>query len=132
VIVGEPVATPVQVRATVWGEPDALSFTFRVAEKLAALAGVQVTKMLHVFPGVTVNPLHPSEEMAKSEGFVPERVAALITRLALPEFCTFTLEAADVTPTLILPKAMEVGDRVTAGAVPPKLEVHDVPFHCLQ
>ena len=51
-------------------------------------------------------------------------------RVAVPEFCTWTVLIADCTPVVTLPKSSVGGVRVTAGVaaspVPVRAEVTDV------
>ena len=89
-VVGESVAmgagtgVPVPVSAAVCGEPVELSATLRVALKVVAEAGVNVTEIVQVedaardVPQVLVS--------AKSEGLAPVRVMLLIFSVALPVF----------------------------------------------
>ena len=96
-------AVPVPVRVAVWGEPDALSATLSVAEKLVAEAGVKVTEILHVLLAARLLP-QVLAEMAKSAVFVPVRVTLEIVSAAVPVLERMKVSAVEVVFTVWLAK----------------------------
>jgi hypothetical protein len=101
------VVVPVPVMATVCGEPDALSPTESVAEKLVADAGVKVTEIEQLDPAASVLPqvlVSP-----KSVGFVP--AIEMLSRVSAdpPVFISVTVCAAEVEPTAVFGKGTDVG-----------------------
>jgi hypothetical protein len=69
---------------TVWGEPAALSATFRVAEKVPAAAGVNVTATVQLAPAETLVP--QVLVWAKLVGLLPAMVTLATARAAFPVF----------------------------------------------
>ena len=90
--------TPVPVRAIAGVETDALSVMRRFAENIASLNGSNTTEMTHealaasVVPHVLVS--------AKLVGFAPVRVILEIVKVAVPEFESVMVCAADVVPVI--------------------------------
>lgn len=81
-------AVPVPLKATVCGEPEALSAMERVAVKLAAEAGVKVREIEQLDPAATEAP-HVLV-CAKSVGLAPVMVMPLMLRAAVPGFDSVT------------------------------------------
>jgi hypothetical protein len=77
-------AVPVPLRATVCGEPDALSVTVNVAAKLATEAGVKMTEMEQLAPAASELP--QVLVWLKSAGFAPPMVMLVMASAALPVF----------------------------------------------
>jgi len=105
-------AVPVPLRVTVWGEPAALSATLRVAAKVAADVGANVTDMAQFAPAARVVPqvllwLKLAAPLPVSE--MPEMASA-----ALPVFVSVADCDALVVPAVAV-KVSVGGVRVTAG-----------------
>jgi hypothetical protein len=107
-------ATPLPERATVCGDPVALSATCSVALKLAADAGVKVTENAQLVPAANEAP--QVLVWAKSVGLVPPIAILVIDNAALPLFVSVTVVGALVVPVVSLEKATEVGASVATGA----------------
>ena len=88
---------PVPLSVTVCGEPEALSATVRIAEKLVADAGVKVTEIEQLEPIASMPP--QVLDSLKSLGFVPVMVMPVIVSEALPGLESLTLRAVAVVPT---------------------------------
>ena len=102
---------PVPLRMAVCGDPEALSETEIVAEKLAAEAGVKVIEMVQEEPAARVDP-QVVADCAKSLGFVPAMLIAMPVSGALPVFCSVADCGAEVVPVL----AVKVSEGVSATA----------------
>src|SRR5206468_2784170 len=83
VVVG---VVPVPESGTECGLPGALSAIDRVALRVPAAAGVNVTDTVHVPEGASVAPVHVSPDFGKSPALVPEMVTPLMSRGAVPVF----------------------------------------------
>ena len=96
-------ASPVPVRLTVCGEPDALSVNVSVATRLAAEAGVHVTlpTQASVAPRLAGQLLVCVNEPA----LAPVMETEVIVRAVLPEFVSWIAATADEVPTKVLGKA---------------------------
>ena len=103
--------------ATVCGLPPPVSFTFRVALREPAVAGLKVNVTLQLADGPSVEP-HLFEVMLKSVAFVPDFVMPLMVTELLPVFVTVTVCAGLVVPTLMLPKLRLAGVTVITVPVP--------------
>jgi hypothetical protein len=97
------------LRATVCGDPAALSVMVSVPVREPAAVGVKVTAMVQLAPGTTVAP--QLLVWAKS----PEAAIEVSVRTACPEFVRVTGWAAAVVPTVSWPNVRLVGESVTAG-----------------
>jgi hypothetical protein len=110
-------AVPVPFKVVICGDPNALSATESVAEKLAAEAGVKVTKMEQLVPAANEAPqaLVPLVT-AKSVGFVPAIVMPVIVNVALPVFESVATCAAVATSVADV-KLSEGGVSEATGAL---------------
>jgi len=95
------------------GEPEALSVTSRLAEKLAAEAGVKVMEMVQLDPASSVLP--QVEVWTKSDGLLPAMAMPLIFNVALPVFESVPICAALVVPETAV-KVSEAGVSEAIGA----------------
>lgn len=103
---------PVPESDTVCGLPVALSVNDRVPVCAPSLVGLKVTLTLHVLPIASVDP-QVVEEIAK-----PALGTMLVmSRVAVPVFFRVTDLAALVLSIATLPKARDVGVRVTVVAL---------------
>ena len=105
---------PVPVRELVCGEPDALSATESEPLKLPVAEGVNVTAIVQLVPGASVEP--HAVVSAKSLGFIPVRVMPEIMSEALPPLLSVNVCVALVVPLVTLPKLAVDGVRVACGA----------------
>ena len=116
--VGTP--TPVPARDAVCVEPEtfpALSVTVRVAVRLPAALGVNVTAIVQLPPAATL--LAQVFVSAKSLELAPLMVMLAMVRAAVPELMTVTVWAALVALRFVLPKVTVVGERAAAGTPAP-------------
>ena len=104
---------PLPLRGTLLGLPVALSKMFNVAERAPLAAGLKVTPIWALVFGATV--MGSAAEKAKSPGLVPDNVKLLMTRFALPVFCTVRVAAGLVAFTAWSPKLMLDGLTLAAG-----------------
>jgi hypothetical protein len=102
-------ATAVPLRATVCGDPPALSVTVSVPVREPATVGVKVTAMVQLAPGATLVPQLLFS--AKS----PEAAIEVSARATCPEFVRVTAWAAVVVPTVCWANVRLVGESVTVG-----------------
>jgi hypothetical protein len=116
---GVGAVVPVPVRVTVWGEPDALSATESVAEKLVAEAGVKLISTRQLVPAASVVPQVVADVVAKSLGFVPVMLMTIPVSVALPVFDRVTGRAAAVDATVVFGKASGFGLSPATGAAVP-------------
>jgi hypothetical protein len=115
--------TPVPVKVTVWGLPEALSTTDTVAPRLPNVAGVNVTATVQVPPNARETTVRQSGPLtgvtkAKSAGFAPVKVTLVMARVPVPEFVNVEVDCAVVVANLWFPNGMVVGFRLTPGCVP--------------
>jgi len=89
-------ACPVPVSAMVCGEPLALSAMLRLAEKVPAADGANVTAMLQLEP--EANTVPQVFVWLKLLAFVPEKPMELMASAAVPLLVNVTLWAALVVP----------------------------------
>jgi hypothetical protein len=118
------IPTPVPLRVTVCGDPDALSVTVTDAPRLPAAVGVNVTEMLQFPPAATLAP-HVLV-CAKSPAFVPVTAMLVIDRAPDPVLFSVTAWAVLVAPTFWLVKVRlpEVSDAIgTPTPVPVRVTV---------
>ena len=106
-------AVPVPVRATVCGDPVALSATESVAEKLAAEAGLKITEIVQSAP--TATELPQVFVSLKSAAFVPVMLMPLIASAAEPILVSVTLFATEFVPVVVFGKASDAGLSDAAG-----------------
>src|SRR5262249_2858601 len=111
-ISGTGLGIPVPVRLTICGLPGASSVTARSPFRVPSAVGVKVTLMVQLAPAFTELPQLLFS--AKS----PLVAMLVMVRVALPLLVRVTVWGLLVVPTLWLPKARLVGDRVTAGPAP--------------
>ena len=116
-VTAEAAAAPVPVRATVCGEPVALSAIESEAVNAPAAAGLNSTETVQLAPTAS-EVVQVFAEMRKEVAFVPVRVSDVSVSAAVPEFFTVTTCAAVVDPTVVEAKVRLVGVSVTAGAPP--------------
>src|ERR1017187_1271156 len=116
VTAGPAAAVPVPVRATVCGDPVALSAIDSEAVSAPAAAGLNSTETVQVAATASDVP-QVVADLRKDVAFVPVTVSDVSVRAAVPEFFTVTSCAAVVTPTAVEAKLRLVGVSVTAGAV---------------
>lgn len=102
---------PVPVSANVCGLPEALSVTDNVPVRAPTALGVNVTLMVQLVPAARLMP--QVSVSAKSP------VAVMLVMLAdpLPVLVAVATWTALVIPTVSLPKASRVGDKLTRGAL---------------
>lgn len=101
---------PVPLKATVCGEPLALSVIVSAPVRLPAAVGVKVTEMVHVAPVATLLP-HVCAS-AKS----PDALMEVIESAAVPAFVSVTVCAVLVEPVDCDGKVRLAAERVTDGA----------------
>ena len=99
---------PVPESETVCGLPVALSVNERVPVCAPSPVGVKVTLTLHVLPTASVDPQVVEETANSALGTM-----LVISRVAEPVFFRLTDLAVLVLPSASLPKASDVGVRVT-------------------
>jgi hypothetical protein len=108
---------PVPVRATVCGDPLALSVMLTLAVNDAADRGVNVTLMRQLPPGATEDPQLLFCE--KSAAFVPVIEMLETDRAAVPVFCSVVEIGALGTLTAVFGKAILAGFSDTSGVPVP-------------
>ncbi len=108
--------TPVPVRATVCGDPGALSVTCTDAERTPPASGEKVTLIVQLAPPPKLPPQLLVWE--KSPGFVPMRVMPEIVVTPFPLFVTVMSWEADVVPVFWFPNASVEGLKLRARNVP--------------
>jgi hypothetical protein len=118
VIAGTAVAVPVPVRATVCGDPVALSAIESEADRAPAAAGLNSTETVQLAAAAN-EVVQVFAEIRKEEEFVPVRVSDVSVSAEVPEFFTVTTCAAVVDPTVVDAKFRLLGDSVTAAAAAP-------------
>jgi len=104
-------ACPPPLKATVCGEPPALSVIVKVPARVPAAVGVKVTEIMQPDPAPTLVP--QLFVWAKS----PDATIDAMVRLAVPEFVIVIVCAALVVPSVCGEKVRLVSERVTVGAV---------------
>jgi len=100
----------------VCGEPAALSTTVMAAGKAPVVVGSKCPWMLQFAPAARLVP----QEFAKvyEDAFAPVTVMLVIVKAAVPVFVKVTYCDAVAVPTLSVPNATLVVDKVTAGPNP--------------
>src|SRR5437588_11092024 len=96
-------AVPVPARATVWGEPAALSLMSRVALRLPGADGLKRTAIVRLSPGPRVG-LPGPRAAVKSAVLAPAKLTAPIVSGAEPVLVRVTVCALLVVPTGCEPK----------------------------
>jgi len=114
VAIGAGAAVPVPVRDADCGEPAALSVTLRVALKVAADAGLNVTAMLQVEEAARVVP--QLLVWVKSVGLEPAMVMLVMFSAALPVLESVRVWEDAVLATLVVGKVSVPGDKDATGA----------------
>jgi hypothetical protein len=109
-------AVPVPVSATAWGLFAALSVTVTLADLAPAAVGVNFTLMVQLAATAKLAP--QLFVWAKSPLLLPVTEMLVRVKAAVPLFVSVIALEALATPTGWLPNASDVGDKVTAGAVP--------------
>ncbi len=112
---GVPELAPVPFRATVWGDPAALSVIVSVPARFPVAVGIKVTATVQVAPAATLVP--QLLVWAKS----PEAAIEVMASAAVPVLLTVTACAVLVVPVVWDAKVRLVGESVTAGAGVPEL-----------
>jgi hypothetical protein len=112
----DTVVVPVPVSATICGLPVALSLSVSVALLVPVAVGVNVTLMAQIAPAATLDP--QVLVWAKSPLLAPVIVMLLMVSAAVPVLVRVSVSAALFVPTVWLPKAIELLERLTAGVVP--------------
>jgi hypothetical protein len=107
---------PVPLRLTVCGLPAALSVIVTSPVLGPSAVGVNRTLMVQLEPAARVAPQVVVRE--KSLALAPVITMLEMVKTALPMFLTVTELAALVVPTRRLAKAIDVRERLTAGATP--------------
>ena len=107
-------AVPVPFSETVCGELPALSATERVAAKVAADSGVNVTEIVHEAPAATDEPQVLVWE--KSPGFAPPMAMLVMESVALLVLESVAVWAVLELPMKMLPKLNDAGVSTAAGA----------------
>jgi hypothetical protein len=120
---------PLPDSGTICGLFEALSVIVMFPVLVPSWVGVKVAEILQLAPTATVLP----------QGFVlgfsaksPLIVMLLMFSVKFPVLVSVTVFAALVTPTTLLPKLREVGDRVTAGPVPVGFTVRLIVVVCVK
>jgi hypothetical protein len=106
-----PLVVPVPLKATVCGDPVALSVIVSKPVWLPAAVGEKVTEMVQVAPVATLLP-HVCVS-AKS----PDALMEVMESAAVPEFVSVMVCAMLVEPVVCVAKVRLVGESVTAGVV---------------
>lgn len=91
-----------------------MSVTLRLAEKLPAAEGENVTLILHVAPAGSVVP--HVVVCAKAVAFAPEIAMAMLVKAPFPLSARVMVCVPDVVPAACDVKVREEGDKLTAGA----------------
>jgi len=113
------VVLPVPDRDTDRGLPNASSESCRLPVRVPAADGENVRPIVQLAAGASVAGDKGHVVVCeKSPTLVPTRPMLLIDKGAVPVFVTLTVAEALVVPTRCDPKVTDVGDSVTAGAVP--------------
>jgi hypothetical protein len=122
-------AMPLPDSGTICGLFEASSVIVMFPVLVPSWVGVKVAEILQFAPTATVLP----------QGFVlgfsaksPLIVMLLMCSVKFPVLVSVTVFAALVTPTTLLPKLREVGDRVTAGPVPVGFTVRLIVVVCVK
>jgi hypothetical protein len=103
--------SPPPLKATVCGEPLALSVIVTMPVRVPAAVGVKVTEIVQLPPAATLDP--QLLVSAKS----PDAVIEVTDRAAVPELVSVTVWAALVMPSACGANVRLVGESVTVGAV---------------
>src|SRR5579859_3058558 len=105
---------PPPERATVCGDPLALSATLTAAESAPAAVGVNLTVMVQEAAPARLAPqlLVSVKEVA----LVPVMVIPLIVNGSVPVFLSVTVCVGSDVPTRVLAKVSDVGERLATGA----------------
>ncbi len=111
-------AVPVPVRATVWGEPEALSVNTSDAVRVPAAPGSKFTETVQDAPAAMGDGQF-CEGMAKSFASVPLKPIDVKVADVVPVFLTVTLWLAEMTPTVVEGNVRLVGLKVNVGAAAP-------------
>jgi len=93
-----------------------LSVTVIAPVLLPVAAGLNVTLMLQLAPGLTV--LGQLLVWEKSLRLVPVSTMLVMVRGAVPALLSFTVFCALVVPTFCVPNESDAGEKLAAGAVP--------------
>lgn len=109
-------AVPVPLRLTVCGLVLALSATVTAALLVPTALGENVTEIVHELPAARLVP--QVVDRAKSAVFVPVMAMLVMLKVAVPVFLSVTAVPVLVVPSCRVPNETDVGDKVTAGAVP--------------
>jgi hypothetical protein len=125
VIVNVGGGVPTPFRVVDCGDPEALSVTCKLAEKLAADEGVNVIETVQFEAAARVSP--QVFVSAKSDGLLPAMVMLLIFNVALPVFDNVAVCAALVVPDREVKVSVAgVSEAIGAGAgVPAPVSVAD-------
>ena len=107
---------PVPERATVCGDPVALSAMFSVAARVPVAAGLKVTEIVQEALAARDDP--QVLVWLKSDALVPPIEIARELRVAVPPFVTVALCAVAAVPALVEANFRAVAERVT-WAPPP-------------
>src|SRR5204863_3127826 len=110
------VYVPVPVRRTCWGLSLALSVIVTAPLRGPVAVGLNLTLMEQPPPGFIE--LAQLSVCVKSAGLAPVIAMLPIDNVPVPVFVSCTLLVPPFLPTLRFPKESDVGDRLTAGAVP--------------
>lgn len=110
-------AVPVPVRATVCGEPVALSAIERLAVKAPAAVGLNSTETVQLAAAARVVP-QVVADFRKEAALVPVMVSEVSVTVTVPVFFTVTVCAAVVEPTVVDAKVRLVGESEMVGELP--------------
>lgn len=116
-------ATPVPLRATLWGLEGALSVTAREAEVAPEVTGAKISEMVQLAPALTLEPqvlVSP-----KYLALAPVMAMLLMLSVALPVFVIVTTRNELVVLRVWLAKTMLDGLNETAGPVPGPVKATD-------
>jgi hypothetical protein len=112
-----PTATPVPLRAAVWGEPAALSVTVTDAERAPTACGVNLTEIVQLAPAATLVP-HVLVWL-KSATLVPAIAMLVIDKAPEPAFESVIVPAELVVCTVRFPNARLEGVNETCAIPTP-------------
>jgi hypothetical protein len=107
--------TPVPVSDTDWGDPTALPATVNLADNAAAVVVPKETATEQEAP--TASDLPQVLSWWNENGLFPPMDIELIVAVVVPTFLSVATWAVLVVFTTVAGNEIELGDRVTAGAV---------------
>jgi len=100
------------MRLTVSAVLKPLMGRLKVAESAPVAVGLNSTEKVQLAPAASVDP-QVEDNVAKELALVPVMLDEPRVMVAVPLFLRVMVEAAEVEPTLVEAKAIDVGERVT-------------------